>query len=165
MVIAVALAVTAISTAISMSVSPVISTLGEPVIGKSLATVHIQGRTAYFPGVACVSNDPTELTVSFGHPFAFQVDPVAFVLAASLVPEASTAGTSAPFTSMVLGHRPGVVFNQQGTGSVTVDSALQASLATTGPTGAMDTGTLAFHGTDVSGAQLYGVVACGNLSG
>jgi hypothetical protein len=136
--------------------SPPSNTFGEPERGTTLAIVRVAGKTAYFPGVVCESTDPELITVSLD----VRNDPVSFYLASFLGPQGPDGKYVSPVTSLVLGHRPGITFDQQGSGSVSVSSDLQAALRGTRASSSIKVGSLAFRGTDGTGAQLSGSVIC-----
>ena len=136
--------------------SPPSNTFGEPVSGTTLAVVRVAGKTAYFPGVVCESTDPELITVSLG----VRSDPVSFYLASFLGPQGPDGKYVSPVTSLVLGHRPGIAFDQHGSGSVSVSSDLQAALSGTRASSSIKVGSFAFRGTDGTGAQLSGSVTC-----
>ena len=131
-------------------------TYGQPERGKTLATVHVDRKTAYFPGVTCESVDPEVITVSLG----VHDDPVSFYLSAFLGPQSPDGQYVAPSTALVVGHRPGIAFDQRGSGSVSVSSDLRAQLQGSTRSSAIGVGSLAFRGTDSSGASLMGTVTC-----
>ena len=135
------------------SPSPV---FGQSEKGKTLAVVHIGGKTAYFPGVVCESSDPEILTVSLG----VHDDPISFYLASFLGPQSADGRYVSPETSLVNGHRPGIAFDQGGQGTITISSELQAQLRSARPSARISAGTLTFHGKDQSGAPLDGTVTC-----
>lgn len=122
----------------------------------TLAAVHVGGKTAYFPGVVCESTDPELIAVSLG----VREDPISFYLASFLGPQGPDGRYIAPATTLVLGHRPGIAFDQQGSGSISVSSDLQTALRSTRASSSIKVGSLAFHGTDETGAQLSGTVTC-----
>lgn len=129
---------------------------GQPETGKSLATVHIGAKTVYFPGVVCQSTDPEVVTVSLG----VHDDPVSFYLAAFLGPLSPDGQYLAPATALVVGHRPGVSFNQDGSGSVSVSTDLQKQLQATRISGTVTVGMLSFRGTDSTREALSGTISC-----
>jgi hypothetical protein len=131
-------------------------TYGQPETGKSLAAVHVGAKTIYFPGVLCQSTDPGIVAVSLG----VHDDPVSFYLAAFLGPLAPDGQYLAPGTVLVVGHRPGVSFDQSGSGSLKVSPDLQRQLQATRPSATITVGTLSFSGTDSSRAELRGTVNC-----
>lgn len=133
------------------------STYGQPERGKTLATVHVDGKTAYFPGVICESADPELITVSVG----VRDDPVSFYLSAFLGPQSPDGRYVSPITSLVAGHRPGIAFDQRGSGSVSVSADLKAELQRSTRSATIQVGSLAFRGSDSSGASLMGTVTCG----
>ena len=137
--------------------SPPPNTFGEPQKGKTLAVVHVADKTAYFPGVVCVSSDPEVITVSVG----IRDDPISFYLSSFLGPHAPDGKYISPVTSLLLGHRPGIAFDQQGSGAVSVSPELQVALLSTRQSSSVEIGSLTFHGTDRTGTQLHGVVMCG----
>ncbi len=139
------------------TLSPPPNTFGEPEKGKTLAVVHVADKTAYFPGVVCESSDPELITVSVG----IRDDPISFYLASFLGPQAPDGKYISPVTSLVLGHRPGIAFDQQGSGPVSVSPKLQAALFGTRQSSSIEIGSLTFRGTDRTGAHLSGVVMCG----
>lgn len=130
---------------------------GLPERGKTLATIHVNGKTGYFPGVVCQAADSEVMTVSFG----VRDDPVSFYLAALLGPQTPAGTYVAPVTSLVSGHRPGLVFDQDGSGSVTVSPDLKAQLRLVRGPSIIRVGSLSFQGKDASGASLTGTVTCG----
>jgi len=159
-VVAIAIALIAAASFIYIrqnATSPPPSTFGEPEKGKSLAVVHLADKTAYFPGVACESSDPELITVSLG----IRDEPISFYLASFLGPQAPDGKYVSPQTSLVIGHRPGIAFDQQGSGSVSVSPELQVALLSKRQSPSIEIGNLAFRGTDRTGAQLSGVVMCG----
>src|SRR5713226_6668689 len=117
LIIGAALLIAAIAVLLAAQKSPEAPVYGEPERGKSLAFVHAGAKTGYFPGVVCESSDPEILTVSLG----VHDDPISFFLAAWV-------GPTAPATLLVIGHRPGVAFDQNGSGTMTVSSELQNQL-------------------------------------
>jgi hypothetical protein len=127
-----------------------------------MAVVSFKGITAYFPGVTCRSDDPETIRVELGHPISYQVDAISFYLAAFLGPVGVTGNDPPSFTSIVVGHRPGIQFTQAGMGSITVDPRLKGALAASRTTDAVDDGTLTFDGTDSSHMKLDGSVSCGH---
>jgi hypothetical protein len=131
-------------------------TYGLPETGKSLVIVHVGSKTIYFSGVVCQSTDPENVAVSLG----VHDDPVSFYLAAFLGPLAPDGHYLAPGTVLVAGHRPGVSFDQNGSGSVNVSQDLQRQLQATRPSATVTSGTLSFHGIDSSRAALSGTVNC-----
>jgi hypothetical protein len=131
-------------------------TYGQPETGKSLAVVHVGAKTIYFPGVVCQSTDPEVVTVFLG----VHDDPVSFYLTAFLGPLSPNGLYVAPETALVIGHRPGVSFNQDGSGSVNVSSDLQSQLQAIRASGTVTLGTLSFHGTDSGREKLSGTVKC-----
>lgn len=136
--------------------SPSPSTFGGPEKGVSLAVVHIAGKTAYFPGVVCESTDPELITSSLG----LRDDPISFFMAAFLGPQGSDGSYVSPVTSLLLGHRPGIAFDQNGSGSISVSSELRAALRIPRQSSVINVGSLSFRGKDISGAQLVGSVSC-----
>jgi hypothetical protein len=136
--------------------TPSPSTFGVPEKGKTLAAVRVGGKLAYFNSVACDSTDPELITVSLG----VRDDPVSFYLSSFLGPQAPDGRYVSPVTTLVIGHRPGIAFDQRGSGSLTVSSELQGELQRTRPSSNIKVGSLAFRGTDRSGAQLSGAVTC-----
>jgi hypothetical protein len=140
----------------SNATSPPVNTFGKPQKGMTLAVVHLGGKTAYFPGVTCESTDPELITVSLG----VRDDPVSFYLDSFLGPQDPDGRYVSPATTLVLGHRPGIAFDQQGSGSISVSPDLQAALRSTRLSSSINRGNLAFHGTDGTGAQLSGTVTC-----
>lgn len=136
--------------------APLPNTFGVPERGKTLAVVHLGGKTAYFPGVVCESTDPELISVSLG----VRDDPVSFFLASFLGPQTPDRRYVSPLTSLVSGHRPGITFDQQGTGSISVSNDLQAALQGARSSSPVKVGSLSFHGTDRTGASLNGVVTC-----
>jgi len=137
--------------------SPPTTTFGEPEKGKTLAVVHVADKTAYFPGVVCESSDPELITVSLGN----RDEPISFYLASFLGPQAPDGKYILPETSLVLGHRPGIAFDQQGSGSVSVSTELLAALLSKRHSPSIEIGNLTFRGSDRTGAKLSGVVMCG----
>jgi hypothetical protein len=129
---------------------------GQSEPGKSLAVVHVGAKTAYFPAVACSASSPEVLTVSLG----VEADRISFYLAAFLGPQETDGRYVAPITSLVKGHRPGIVFDQNGSGSVIVSPQLVAQLRVASSTRIIAAGTLSFTGTDVSRVPLSGNVVC-----
>jgi hypothetical protein len=129
---------------------------GAPEKGKTLALVHVGGKIAYFPGVVCESGDPEIVTVSLGA----RNDPVSFYLSVFLGPQSADGRYVSPVTSLVVGHRPGISFDQDGRGAVRVSPELQTQLISTRPSAQVTAGTMTFHGTDRSGMPLDGTVAC-----
>jgi hypothetical protein len=136
---------------------PAPNTFGEPQKGKTLAVVHVGDKTAYFPDVACESSDPEVITVSVG----IRDDPISFYLASFLGPQAPDGKYISPMTSLVLGHRPGIALDQQGSGWVSVSPELQVALLSTRQSSNIEIGSLTFHGTDRTGALLNGIIMCG----
>lgn len=129
---------------------------GAPEKGKTLALVHVGGKTAYFAGVVCESGDPEIITVSLGR----RDDPVSFYIAAFLGPQSPDGSFVSPETSLVVGHRPGISFDQDGRGTVKASSELLTQLLSTRPSAQVTAGTLTFHGTDQSRMPLDGTVTC-----
>jgi hypothetical protein len=157
--IAVAIAMVAAASLIysrSSATSPPSNTFGEPERGTTLAVVRVAGKTVYFPGVVCESTDPELITVALG----VRGDPVSYNLAAFLGPQGPDGKYVSPMTTLVLGHRPGIAFDQQGSGSVSVSSDLQAALRGTRTSSSIKVGSLAFRGADATGALLSGTVTC-----
>jgi hypothetical protein len=136
--------------------SPSANSFGEPVKGLTIALVRIAEKTAYFPGVVCQSTDPELITVSLG----VRGDPVSFYLASFLGPQSPGGRYVSPETTLVLGHRPGIAFDQQGFGSIIVSSDLQAALRAVRASPTVAVGSLAFRGIDRTGALLNGTVKC-----
>jgi len=136
--------------------SPSSNTFGGPEKGIALAVVRVAEKTAYFPGVVCESTDPELVTVTLG----VRDDPISFYLASFLGPQTPDGKYVSPETTLLLGHRPGIAFDQQGSGSISVSSELQAALRSTRASPSIKVGTFAFRGTDRSGAQLNGTVRC-----
>jgi hypothetical protein len=132
------------------------STFGLPENGKAIAIARVGGKTAYFNGVACESTDPELITVSLG----VRDDPVSFYLSSFLGPQTPDGRYVSPVTTLVIGHRPGIAFDQRGSGSITVSPDLQGELRRTRLSSNIKVGSLAFRGTDGSGAQLSGTVTC-----
>lgn len=132
------------------------NTFGEPERGKTLATVHLSGRTAYFPGVVCDSSDPELIIASLGN----REDPISFYLASFLGPQAPDGTYVSPVTSLVVGHRPGMAFDQRGSGSISVSDDLRAALHGARKSSSVTVGSLSFRGIDGTGAELYSVVTC-----
>ena len=122
----------------------------------TLAVVHIGGKTAYFPGVVCESTDPELITVSLG----VRDDPVSFYLASFLGPQGPDGRYVSPRTSLLIGHRPGITFDQQGSGSTSVSPDLQVALGVARTSSSINVGSLSFRGTDGTGAQLSGTATC-----
>lgn len=124
--------------------SPPSQWFGEPQKGMTLGVVHVGAKTAYFPGVVCESTDPELITVSLG----VRDDPVSFYLSAFLGPRAPQGPDGryvSSVTTLVLGHRPGIAFDQQGSGLVTVSPDMQAALRRTRASSNIKVGSLAFH--------------------
>jgi hypothetical protein len=157
--IAIAIATVAAASLIysrSTATSPPSNTFGEPERGTTLAVVRVAGKTAYFPGVVCESTDPELITVALG----VRGDPVSYYLAAFLGPQGPDGKYVSPMTTLVLGHRPGIAFDQQGSGSVIVSSELQAALRGGRTSSSIKVGSLGFRGADATGALLSGSVTC-----
>lgn len=140
----------------SNATSPPTNTFGEAEKGMTLAVVHVGGKTAYFPGVVCESTDPELIAVSLG----LRGDPVSFYLASFLGPQGPDGRYVSPQTSLLIGHRPGITFDQQGTGSISVSPDLQVALGVGRTSSIIKVGTLSFRGNDGTGAQLSGTVTC-----
>jgi hypothetical protein len=129
---------------------------GQPESGRSLAVVHVGPKTAYFPAVICSASNRDVLTVSRG----VQADAISFYLAAFLGPQGTDGRYVSPITSLVKGQRPGINFDQSGSGSVIVSAQLVAQLRAVSSARVIAAGSLSFSGKDVSGEPLTGSVAC-----
>jgi len=129
---------------------------GQPETGKSLATVQVGAKTANFPGVVCESTDPEVVIVSLG----VHDDPISFFLSAFLGPRLPDGSYIAPGTTLVVGHRPGVAFDQAGSGTLTVSTDLTSELESSRASAAITAGSMSFRGRDSTGQPLSGSVFC-----